>query len=605
MLPTLDTARAVSISRGAKAPRGQVSSHQTDDTGPRSQCHISKLPDDALSHIFNHLGCDDIAQVNDTCCQFRRVVHERHPEALLFSQLPVMLRKQHLMSSSLQKQLVQDGLNPFITKPSGRACSVFNAEQQVVVSCFHPLRRMMSVSRYCLTDVLAENICRNGAEFFYTPGSSTILLHYKRYCGVFLLGQNRSGWWSSQSLDRVVCGTNNSPRAGVSCSSNKRYLSVFAFDKKIQVYKFDSGSWQLNKKQRIAHGYRFEVSPSGKYLAVLTINGSIKSIRCFDQTAHWKCMPMPSGNRDDLDLIVQWRRFSTSEQHLAIKYRKKLVILSVNCQGRWKVSWETTWSRCTNHVCLQFSPSEQHAAISYTNKVVILSLDSRGRWNVSWESPTDRSIDYVKFCPSGSWLLIAFLRSVDIIGLDPAGKCISQQSISSRNLQLTFSPGGHYLCSQQGEEQYLLWRLIKSGRWAFYGDLTDQARFGGAELVQSCITFSSCDNYLLTSTMGGAVNFWGRDGQRSWMLLGSGQHDCSVYTVRFSQSGTHALTVDAYSIYIWGRDDGGLWTVKGAIKAPHISNAHFHPMAEHLIVFWSFHCIRIVELRPVPESEGR
>ena len=602
MLPTLDTASAVSISRGAEVPR--VSSHQTDDTASWSQRRLSGLPDDVLSHIFNLLGCEAIAQVNDTCRQFRKVVHERHPEALLFSQLPVILRKQHLQSLSLQKQLVQDGLHPFITKPSARASDVLNAEQQAAVSCFHPLRRMMSTSRYLPAEVLAADFSMNSAEVLYTLTSSNILIYYKKSYGMSLLGQNESGSWSIQSLDRPARGSHKLPRAGVSFS-NKRYLSVFACNKQIQIYKFDSGSWQLNKQQRIEHGYRFEVSPSGRYLAVLTINGSIEGIRCFDQTVCWKCMPMPSGNRDDLDLIVQWRRFSTSEQHLAIKYRKKLVILSVNCQGRWKVSWETTWTRCTNHVCLQFSPSEQHVAISYTNKVVILSLESRGRWNVLWESPTNRGIDYVEFCPSGSWLLIAFLRSVDIIGLDPAGKFISQQSISSRNLQLTFSPGGHYLCSQRGEKQYLLWRLIKTGRWAFYGDLTDQAKFGGAELVQSSVTFSSCDNYLFTSIRGGAVNFWGRDGQGSWMLLGSGQHDLTVYTVRFSQSGTHALTVDAQSICIWGRDHGGLWTVKGVIKATHISNADFHPIAEHLIVFWSFCCIRIVELRPVLESEGR
>ena len=139
---------------------------------------------------------------------------------------------------------------------------------------------------------------------------------------------------------------------------------------------------------------------------------------------------------------------------------------------------------------------------------MILSQDSGGSWNVSWESPSNRGIDYVEFCPSGSRLLIAFLCSVDMIGLDPAGKCVYQQSISSRNLRLTFSPDGNYLISQEGEEQYLLWWL-KSGQWAFYGDLTDPAvqwpTLGKTPLKQDTIKFSSCDNYLLTSSQDGAI----------------------------------------------------------------------------------------------------
>ena len=316
-------------------------------------------------------------------------------------------------------------------------------------------------------------------------------------------------------------------------------------------------------------------------------------------------MPMPSGNKRDP--AVQWCQFSYSEQHLAIKYKKKLVILSVNCQQRWKQSWETTWSQCTDNVSLQFSPSEQYVVISYARKVVILSQDSRGSWNALWESPANRGIDYVEFCPSGSWLLIGFLRSVDMIRLDPAGKGISQQKLSPRNCQLTFSPAGKYLVSKEGEEQYLLWRLLKSGQWLFYGDLTDPASPwpGETELNKYTITFSSCDNYLFTSTCDGAVNIWGRSGQGSWMVLCSEQHEYSVEEVSFSQSGVHALTVDEESIHIWGLNDSGLWTVKGVIPVTHASNAHFHPMAEHLIVIWCFHHIRIMEIRAVLESEGQ
>ena len=600
----LQTVERGGVGRGAEVSPERLTLHLTDDTALWLRWHIGALPDEVLSHIFNYLGCDDIAQVNDTCRQFRRVVHARHWEALLFSQLPMLLRKQHLQSLPLQKQLVQDGLHPFITKPSTGERDVFNAEQQAAVACMHPRGRMVATSRYRPMEVLFEYLVSCGAQVVYTSTSNNILIYSKNLSVVNLFGQNDSGSWSRQSLDQSVHDDYCCPLNGVSFSSNGRYLSVFSNARKIQIYKFDHGSWQFNKQQQIEEGYQFEVSPSGKYLAVLTITGSINSIRCFDEAVCWKSMPMPSDNKRDPG--VQWCQFSYSEQHMAIRYKKKLVILSMNCQGHWKQSWETTWSRCTDYVSLRFSPSEQYVFISHARKVVILSQNSGGSWNLLWESPTNRGIDYVEFCPSGSWLLIGFLRSVDIIGLDPAGKGISQQNLSSRNRQLTFSPGGKYLVSEEGESHYLLWRLLKSGQWLFYGDLTDPASPwpGETELLHS-ITFSSCDNYLLTSTRDGVVNIWGRSEQGSWMVLCSEQHDYPVREVRFSQSGVHALTVDEESIHIWGLNDSGLWSVKGVISVTFASEADFHPMAEHLIVFWRFHSIRIVEIRAVLESEGR
>ena len=112
---------------------------------------------------------------------------------------------------------------------------------------------------------------------------------------------------------------------------------------------------KLNHHQRIETGDRFEVSPSGKYLTALGITGSIESIRGFDEAVCRKSMPMPSDNWNDL--FVQWYQFSHSEQHVVIKYKKKLVVLTVNCQGRWNVSWETTWKLRTDDIFLQFSPS--------------------------------------------------------------------------------------------------------------------------------------------------------------------------------------------------------------------------------------------------------
>ena len=601
MLPTIERGGAVQVGRGAEVSPERVPSHLTDDTALWSRRHISTLPDEVLSHIFNYLGCGDIAQANDTCQQFRRVVHALHREALLFSQLPVLMRKQHLQSQSLQKQMVQDGLHPFITEPSNRERDVSNAEQQAAVACFHLQRSMISTSRYRLTEVFCERFSGFFNKYFYTPGSSTILYYYKYNTKLFLLGQDDSGSWSVQSLDLAIQDHRTRILAGVSISSNKRYLSVFAYKKQIQIYQFDGGSWQFNKLQQIRNGHLFVVSPSRKYLTVFTKTDSIESIRCFDETVRWKCMPMPRGNRKDL--AVEAHEFSPSEQHIAIWYKKTLEILSVNCRGGWNVSWEAPRNRNADAFGLQFSPSEKQVVICYEKKVVILSLDSGGSWNVSWESPSNRKIFYSEFCPSGNWLLIGFYCSVDIIRLDTAGKCTSQQQISSRKLSLTFSPGGKHVVSERSEEHYLLWRLLESGQWACYGDLTGPG-FGLTEIHS--MKFSSCDNYLFTSTWGGAVKIWGWDGQGSWMALVSEQYD-EKRKVRLSKSGANALVVGWQSISIWGRDGNGLWVVKGSIPVSRALKlkVHFHPMAEHLIVVRSSFYIRIVDIRPAPEPEDR
>ena len=600
MLPTVERGGAVQVSRGPEVSPERVPSHLTEDPALWSRRHISALPNEVLSHIFNYLGCDDIAQVNDTCQQFRWVVRALHWEALLFSQLPMLMRKQHLQSQSLQKQMVQDGLHPFITEPSNRERDVSNAEQQAAVACFHLQKSMISTSRYRLTEVFFERFSGFFNEYFYTPGSSTILFYYRYDSKLSLLGQNDSGSWSVQSLDLAIQGRRTRALAGVSISSNKRYLSVFAY-KQIQIYQFDGGSWQFNKLQPIRNGHRFVISPSRQFLTVYNKTDSIESIRCFDETARWKCMPMPRCNKKDL--AGEAHEFSPSEQHIAIWYKKKLEILSVNCRGGWNVSWEAPWNMNAGYFCLRFSPSEKQVAISYEKKVVILSLNSGGSWNVSWESPSNRKTYYTKFCPSGSWLLIGFFCSVDIIRLDTTGKCTSQQQISSRKLSLTFSPGGKHVVSEGWEAHYLLWRLLESGQWACFGDLNGPG-FGLTNMRS--MKFSSCENYLFTSTSDGVVKIWGWDGQGSWMVLSSEQYD-DERKVRLSQSGTNALVVGPESISIWGRDGNGLWAVKGSIPVSRALKlkVHFHPMAEHLIVVRSSFYIRIVEIRPALEPEGR
>ena len=116
-------------------------------------------------------------------------------------------------------------------------------------------------------------------------------------------------------------------------------------------------------------------------------------------------------------------------------------------------------------------------------------------------------------------------------------------------------------------------------------------------LKPDTIAFSPCDNYLLTSTRDGMVHFWGRDEQDNWTIRGSLQHYEEVRVVGFSQSGVHALSVDSASIRIWRCDDDGFWSVKGSFRATHVKRAHFHPAAEHLIVFENLTSVRIRELR--------
>ena len=104
------------------------------------------------------------------------------------------------------------------------------------------------------------------------------------------------------------------------------------------------------------------------------------------------------------------------------------------------------------------------------------------------------------------------------------------------------------------------------------------------------------DYYLLSSSSNGAVSVWGIIELGSWTCRGTGQHNSKVSHIEFSQSGVHALTVDCFSIYIWGRDDCGLWSVKALLPTDNVRHAHFHPAAEHLVVLRDEYRFRIWEM---------
>ena len=212
-------------------------------------------------------------------------------------------------------------------------------------------------------------------------------------------------------------------------------------------------------------------------------------------------------------------RRGSENWHSVIRYVRKLVILSLDSQGCWNLTWQT---RRTVGAHVGFSPSEQHAAISYKNKVVVLSLDSRGYWKLSWETPSAREINFAEFCPSGSWLMIAYRENggdsvADMIKFNP--KCRTRQITLPRYFDFTFSHDGNYLLvSNRFRDQHLLWVLLKSDQWVSYGDLNAPGLLpwperGQSELRLSTAVFSSCDNHLFTSTRDGAVKIWGQDGQ--------------------------------------------------------------------------------------------
>ena len=570
--------------------------------------HISQLPLEVLSHIFGCLDCDDIVHVNNTCQKFRKVVQACHTQALWFNRLPKRFRQQLPKSRSWLKQMVQDGLHPFTTRLPGRESEFLNAQQQAAVVCFHTMKEMMSSSRYHPMEVFA---CRNYYHHFdvhYAQISSNFLIYSQQnpMASLLLLGQNDLGSWSEQviCLDKSCDGLRLS--LGGSFSANRRYLSVFGSGNQIHIYRRGSENWQLVSRQRVETGYWFKVSPSGKYLFIATRTDGIESIRCFDDQEHWNPMPLATGVR--INTRVRWAVFSPSGQHLVIKYVRKLVILSLDSQGCWNLTWQT---RRTVGAHVGFSPSEQLMAISYKNKVVVLSLDSGGCWKLSWETPSARGINFAEFCPLESWLLIAYREHgedsvAEMIKFNPAGKCRSQQIIVPQYFDFTFSHGGNYLLvGNRSQGQHLLWVLLKSDQWVSYGDVNAPGtlpwpELGQSELRLNIAVFSSCDNHLFTSTRDGTVKIWGQDGQGNWVARGSEHFDAMVKYVRFSRSGVHALAVYNGAIHIWGRDDGGSWSVKGIIQTDDFHNVDFHPSAEHLIIFWHFADIRIWEIQRGP-----
>ena len=522
---------------------------------------ITQFPSEVFSH---NVGCQEggaSARSQNTCRQSWGETQLNHREVSFYGQLPKLFRKQYPQSRSWQKWVVENGLHPFATGLPLKE-NILNSDHHAAIVCFHTLRNMMLTAKYRCEQVFSGPFCVFTGRFNFCLTNSTVSLFTGWAGALGLLSQDGSGSWSvhsvkleeSQALSRLDLS------ATVCFNPNGRYLSLFTQDNRIRILKSDpdSGSWQLINKQFDDQVNKHVMSPSGTYVTVFSMENSLRSIMRFDDQRQWVPMPMAEGVR--VDPGIKW---------------------------------------------VDFSQSEQHLAINYENKVVTLSLDARGCWNFLWESGSDRCIDYAKFCSSGRWLLIAYKKSdqddgsVEVVGLDPANKNPYRQTLSCKHRRVIFSPSGNYLASRSEGEQCLLWQLHKSGtKWVLCGSpgAAPLPALGTTNLEYTA-KFSPCDNYLFVSSQDGAMEIWRRDEQDCWMIQSIVRHNRTAKIVEFSRTGVHALTVDQSSIRILGRDESGLWSVKGIIPEANVTSAHFHPVAEHLVVFTNFNHIRVCELR--------
>ena len=547
----------------------RVSSHRTEGGASWSRWDVNTFPPELISHIFSCLECKDIARLRGACKRFRELVEADRYEALFYLRLPRAFRKQYPQSLSWQKWLINNHLHPFTTVIPDKINRCLNAEQQAAMLCFETLREMMSAPWYQSVEVFFCPLPAKHVQFEFSLTSSNLLFYAVSTGHVHLSGQNEAGSWSEQVVDPVTLPSVRLS-AMLGLRNNECHVSISSSDNITETFKRQSHrtAWALSSRTSGTEVNDYRFSLPGKYSAIFTGDKGFDSIRCFDDQGQW--VPMPIAKSAGIDAGVRGVRFS---------------------------------------------PSEQHAAIIFANKLVILSLDGQGCWNFSGVIPMDAYVavetkkywvSYVEFCPSGDYLLAA------VRGLMSCGSTLSSnimlrfdllwqytQTISYDQKKLFFSSTGRYLVEQDVGQLHVLYELHESGEWLPYHHLppltTLPLRKTGQE--QYTIALSPCDNYQCTSTSRGFVIFWGLDKKGCWESLGSKKFDRRVTLCKFSQSGVHALTVGHSSIYIWRRSEGGWWFVKGTIPATGVRGAYFHPVAEHLIIFWNSEKLRICEIR--------
>ena len=526
---------------------------------------ICVLPAEVLSLIFSNLEFEDIARIKDTCIHFRNAIQWGNKAAFSYCQASEKFRKQYPATRKWQKWMVQMGLYPFTTTLPDKKSEVANTEHRAAKQWLRTLGKMMSTPRYYAREVYSRNyLHRRNLDIHFSPTNGNLLLCDLKRDWVCVLGQNETGswfehpgsWQGAETEDiKPYCDRQFQK---VNFCSDGRHLSIRYFHRGIQVCRFNPDTWRWNERPyEFFNGHEIDFSSSGKYLFLHNEDERIYDIRCTDRDRLFASMPMAKG------LKIQPR------------------ILEI-----------------------RFFPLDQHLVIDYIRQLMVLSLNSDGCWDLLLTIGKDMGAINYQLNPSGKWLLIESLGDfqgacyLEMVRLDPLQECGPRQRISFTHPPPVFSPAGNYLF-KEGKNQCLLWRPDESGQWVRYGGLTDPGaplspRPGQTEL--DTFRFSPCDNYLLSSSTNGAVTIWGINELGKWTCRGTGQHNSKVSHIEFSQSGVHALTVDCFSIYIWGRDDCGLWSVKAILPTDNVRHAHFHPAAEHLVVLRDEYRFRIWEM---------
>ena len=559
-------------------PHDQVFQDQTEGYASWFQWDVNKYPSELISRIVSCLGCKDIGNVRATCKSLKAVVETDHYETFFYTQFPKTFRKQYPQSLSWQKRMIKNHLHPFTSKLPNKMAWCFDADQQAAILCFNTLRNMMITSRYQALEVFScpfptsdTRIKLQQVEFSLT--SSDLLLYDVSSENVRLLGQSGAGSWSGREVDRETHpGFRQSAVSSVDC--NERYMSIISSDNIRETFTRRSANAKWKSDNRSLNGVvnSYLYSVPGKYTAIIT-SGYLECIMCFDDQGQW--VPMPIAKNARINTRVSEIRFSPSEQQLAIGTEDKLIILSPDSQGCWNLSGKTI----------------KNNYVDYTEKDCFPKVDK------------------LEFSPSGDCLLadVRGCKSVSTFALfiilrpDPAGEWHYFQSISYQGYRLFFSPTGRYLLGWEGQELVASYELQECGKWGSCRNLMCPEASASQELwplkKHITIAFSGCDNYRCTHSGRGLVVIWGWDKSGYWTPRGIKHCDGEVSLCNFSQSGVHALTVDRSSIFIWGRNEDGLWSVKETIPATDVRDAYFHPAAEHLIVFWNLKKLWIWEIR--------
>ena len=567
----------------SRTPPERVSSHQPKEFASWSQWDVSNYPTELLSLIFSYLRHEDIARVRDTCKRFREVVEAEHYETLFYLQLSGPFRKHYPQSLSWQKWMIKNHLHPFTAALPNKMSKCFNAEQDATVVCFHTLRDIMSAPGYRAMEVFScfRPTGHLKVEFSLT---STNLWFYdnKTPFRLWLVSQDGAGSWSEQQVDPVKL-PGFRPSAALGSRTDASFFCFFSSDNMAEYFcrNYETNKWQLDTRRSSDDTNSYQFSKPGKYTAIVPVLKFIESIRCFDNQGQW--VPMPMAENGWVNNLIGQIQFSPSEQQLAIvSERNKLVILSLG-QGSWNFSGLMTVDQLVHDT----------------------------------EGATEQWIGSIAFGPSGDWLLARLgvqKATVEISCImlrpDSEGKWQYFQRIPTQSGRLTFSLGGRYLTSWEGQKLCELWALQEWGKWELCSNLTHPGTVSlpgleQTEQKQNIIQFSSCDNYLCTSSEDGSVSIWSRSMEGVWEIRGTTKRcDGQVSLVSFSPSSVLALMKDHSSIHIWRRNKSGLWSVNASISAKGVLGAQFHPVAEHLIVFWNSRKIRIWQIRK-EDSSGR